>query len=87
MYILIYLIDIEISGPQEAMAFNLGIQANLTLQNNIYYYRFNLGLDPNQDTEMDNTSAEFMEYMETATAQRINDDIDRITNFIGHLNA
>ena len=85
MYVLMDLIDIEIAGPQEAMAFNLGIQANLTLQNNIYYYRFNLGLDPNQDTEMDNTSAEFMEYMETATAQRINDDIDRITNFIGHL--
>lgn len=87
MYVLMDLIDIEIAGPQETMAFNLGVQANLAVQNNIYYYRFNLVLDPAQDTEMDNTSVGFMDYMKTATAQRFNDDIDRITNFIGHLSA
>lgn len=83
---LVNLIGIGITGNQEAVAKNLAFESRYTLSN-LYHYRFQPTLDANIDTEMDNSDASFISYMENTANSYFNDNIDDITNFIGHLTA
>lgn len=84
MYALMDLIDIGIGGPQEVMAFNLSRQAQLTASK-LFYYRFNINLDPTQDTELDNSSAQFLSYLLSATGAQYETDAYEIGQFISRL--
>ena len=84
MYALMDLIEMGIGGPQEVMAFNLGVQANLT-GSSLFYYRFNVTLDPTQDTELDNSSLTFLSYLDTAMTAQYETDAFQIGQFISRL--
>ncbi len=84
MYTLMDLIDMGIGGAQEVMAFNLGVQANLT-NSKLFYYRFNVNLDPTVDTELDNSTPEFLAYLESAMEKQVDIDSFAIGQFISRL--
>jgi predicted acylesterase/phospholipase RssA len=82
------LIDIGIAGPQEAVhkqiewqSYYGGIQGN----NRLFYYRFQPQFDPKADTELDNTSAQFMEYMKQMASDTYNKDQFKISAFLQNL--
>lgn len=86
MYNLMEIFEIGIAGPAEAAAIELGILDSYTLEDN-FTYQFQFDIDPEQDSDIDNSSSDFLEYMHDATVANFNENIDEITNFIGHLTA
>lgn len=78
------LIGIGISGGQETDAKELSL-VDLYSLNNIYTYRAQTPLDLEEDTELDNTSVEFIDYMTTTAIDYFQDNITAISNFLGHL--
>ena len=86
MYFLFRQIQIGIAGPQEAVARDLLIQNQFTLENT-FTYRFQYNLDKERDTELDNTSTDFFNYMESSATQKFNDDVTNIDAFIEHITA
>lgn len=80
------LFNIASTGGQESVARALYLEAQYTL-NQLYYYRFQPALDPNINTELDNTDPEILTYYEDTAAQAFNSDIDNISTFLGHLTA
>lgn len=86
MYLLFSLIEKGINGPQEITGMDVYMQDKYTLQN-MHTYRFNYQLDPVKDTGLDNTSSDFIDYMNTATNARYDADTSNITTFLGHLTA
>lgn len=86
MSFLFSLIGIGITGTQETDAKELSL-VDLYSLNNIYTYRAQTPLDPEQDTELDNTTPEFIDYMTTTAVDYFQDDIVAISNFLGHLTA
>ncbi len=85
MSVLFKQIGIGITGPQEAVAQDLKIRSEYNLQEKLYYHRIQYNLDSEVDTELDNTSSSYFDYLEETATQKFNDDIDNLTNFIGHL--
>lgn len=83
---LVKLADQAMTGGQESVHRNLQYRANNTLEN-LYYYRFQPMLDPNQNTDLDNADPEFLQYMLDTANQYYDDDIANITTFLGHLTA
>jgi hypothetical protein len=80
------LLGILITGTQEtdtALLQNIDLY---TLQN-IYTYRANAQLDKDRDTELDNSSSDFITYMQTLATTTFNNDITNVSNFLGHLTA
>jgi patatin-like phospholipase/acyl hydrolase len=80
------LFSISSTGGQESVAKSLFLESNYTLDQ-LYYYRFQPILDPNLNTELDNTDPEILSYYETTATEYFNEDIENISNFIGHLTA
>lgn len=80
------LFSISSTGGQESVAKALFLESNYTLDQ-LYYYRFQPTLDPNLNTELDNTDPEILTYYDTVANDYFNDDIENISNFIGHLTA
>lgn len=80
------LIGIGITGGQEMDAKELNL-VDLYSLNNVYTYRVQTVLDPDEDTEIDNTTTEFTNYMQTAAVDYFQDNIMAISNFLGHLTA
>ena len=80
------LFSIASTGAQESTAKTLYLESQYTL-NQLYYYRFQPTLDPNINTELDNTDSEILTYYEDTANQVFSDDNDNISNFIGHLKA
>ena len=85
-YLIMYLLGVTTTGPQEVEARELFIESNYTLEQ-LYYYRMQYYFEPSQDTEFDNSTPEILQYYQTATAEYFNNDIDNITTFLGHLTA
>ncbi len=75
-----------ITGAQETDATLLTNIDEYTLQK-IYTYRANAQLDPDMDTELDNSSSELITYLQTLASTTFNDDLTNIGNFLGHLTA
>lgn len=80
------LFEISSVGGQESVSKSLSLESMYTLDQ-VYYYRFQPQLDPNKNTELDNTDPEILTYYEDVARDVFNDDIDNIVNFIGHLTA
>lgn len=78
------LYDIASTGGQESVDFNLRLKSKRTLEQ-LYYYRFQPPLDPNLNTELDNSDVSFLNYMADTANSVYNSDIDNITTFLGHL--
>lgn len=78
------LIGICITGAQETDSQELNL-VDLYSLDNIYTLRAQSLLDPMQDTELDNTTSEFTDYMQTAAVDYFQDNITSISNFLGHL--
>lgn len=78
------LLSIIITGTQETDALLLQNIDDFTLQN-IYTYRANAQLDPLIDTELDNSTPEFISYMQNLATTTFNNDITSISNFLAHL--
>lgn len=83
---LVSIIDAATTGAQESVARGLLLESKYTL-NRLYYYRFQPVLDPNVNTDLDNSDADFLTYMEDVATQEFNNDIDNIATFLGHLTA
>jgi hypothetical protein len=84
MYFLFKQIGRGIAAPAEAVSKDLEIQGAFT-SNNTFPYYFQADLEESEDTELDNTSTHFFNYIEQAAVERFNDDIVNITSHIGHL--
>lgn len=82
--LIFFIIGLGVAGPQEANDLQLQIESDYTLQQ-LYYYRFQYDLDPEVDTELDNTTPEFIEYMQTSSDAHYDSEITNIGTFIGHL--
>jgi predicted acylesterase/phospholipase RssA len=80
------LFNIAAVGSQESTAKALYLESQYTL-NQLYYYRFQPKLDLSLDTELDNTDPAILTYYQNTANQWYNNDIENITNFIGHLTA
>jgi len=78
------LLGILITGTQETDAALLSNIDEYTLQK-IYTYRANAQLDPETDTELDNTTTEFIDYMIDLASDTFDDDLTKISNFLAHL--
>lgn len=78
------LFEVASTGGQESVAKSLYLESTYTL-NQLYYYRFQPTLDPNLNTELDNTDPEILAYYEQVAANWFADDIDNIVTFLGHL--
>jgi len=78
------LLSVLITGPQETDAVLLENLDQYTLQN-IYTYRANAQLDPDLDTELDNTTPEFIAYMKNLATTTFNNDLVKISDFLAHL--
>lgn len=78
------LFGIAATGGQESVAKALSLESSYTLDQ-LYYYRFQPMLDPNLNTELDNTDPEILTYYENTATDYFNEDIENISNFIGHL--
>ena len=86
MYMLMDLISMEITAPQEAVNKQLQLLADFACEE-FYYYRFQYLLDKNQDNELDNSSTEYLDYLEKSALEHFATDIVNITRFIGHMEA
>jgi len=78
------LVGIAIAGGQETDAKELNL-IDLYSLNNVYTYRAQTVLDVDEDTDIDNTSPEFIDYMTTTAIDYFQDNITAISNFLGHL--
>lgn len=85
-YLIMYLLGVTTTGPQEVEAKELFIESNYTLEQ-MYYYRMQYYFEPSQNTEFDNSTPEILSYYQTATEEYFNSDIDNIITFLGHLTA
>ena len=81
------LIDIGIAGPQEAVHQQLSLQSWYGAQGGkrLFYYRFQPQFDPEVDTELDNTSPEFFNYMQQMAAQTYAQDQYKIAAFLQNM--
>ena len=89
VYLLLDLISLGISGPQEAVNKQLELQSLYGSKINnkdLFYYRFNTIYNLNQDTELDCTTADFLSYMKTAAEAQYQKDALKIQGFIQTLN-
>lgn len=80
------LFDIASAGGQESVSKALDLESKYTL-NQLYYYRFQPILDPNVNTELDNTDPEILAYYDDVAKLTFDEDIENIAAFLGHLTA
>lgn len=79
------LLDIAMSNAEIANDLFFRSLAELSMDTNVFYYRFNIELDSNQDCELDNSSPEFFEYLQSAVDKKYLDDMFEIGQFISRL--
>lgn len=80
------LFNVASTGGQESVSRNMFLESTYTLSQ-FYYYRFQPILDPNEDTELDNTTNEILNYYSQTANDWYNNDLENITTFLGHLTA
>jgi predicted acylesterase/phospholipase RssA len=85
IYLLLDLLSLGISGPQEAinkMLSWLSLYGAKISNKDLFYYRFNTIYNPEQNTELDSTTADSLNYIKTAAEQQYNRDALKIQAFI-----
>jgi len=68
------------------VAVEQNILSNYALEN-LYYLRMQYQIDLSQepDSSLDNSDPAFIQYMQDSATQYFSDNIESITNFIGHM--
>lgn len=84
--LIMYLLGAMSTGPQEIAAQELNIVSNYSVSN-LYNYRMQYYLQPDLDTELDDSTPAILAYYKSSVTDYFNNDISNITSFIGHLNA
>lgn len=81
-------LDVSMNIPPEAVSLEHKILANYTLEN-FYHCRLQYQIDDKytSGSTLDNTSSEFLQYMEDSATEYFNNNLDYISNFVGHLTA
>lgn len=74
------------TGAQESVDFDLKLRSSGTLER-LFYHRFQPKLDPNKNTELDNSDESFLRYMRTIAEDGFNDNLNSVEQFIAHLEA
>lgn len=80
------LFEIASTGGQESIAKCFQVLSDSSIQP-FYYYRANAVLEPEENTELDNTGTEIRQYYLDFSEALYNSDSTAITNFIGHFTA
>lgn len=81
---LIGLIDREMTSGQ--LAIHKFFQMLSSVEDiNLFYYRFDAQLDLNRDTEMDNSTSDFFDYLDDVVNAKYQEDAEEIGTFIGRL--
>ena len=80
------LLSILITGTQETDALLLKNLDQYSLDD-LYTYRANAVLDPTLDTELDNSTPEFIAYMKGLATSAFNNDLVNVSDFLAHLTA
>ena len=77
--------DVSMAIPPEGVSVEQQIIASYTV-GNFYYLRMQYPIDLSQepDSSLDNSDPAFIQYMQDSATQYFNNNIDAITNFIGH---
>jgi len=77
--------DVSMAIPPEGVSIEQQIIASYTV-GNFYYCRLQYPIDLNQepDSSLDNSDPAFIQYMQDSATQYFNNNIENITNFIGH---
>jgi len=89
VYLLLDILSLGISGPQEAVNKQLQWQSlygSKVNNKDLFFYRFNTIYDITKDTELDSTSADFLAYMQQAANTQYGKDALKIQAFIQKLN-
>ena len=89
VYLLLDILSLGITGPQEATNKQLSWQSFYGAKINnkdLFSYRFNTIYDSTKDTELDSTSADFLAYMKEAAYGQYAKDALKIRAFIQKLN-
>ncbi len=78
--------DVSMAIPPEGVAVEQKILSNYALEN-LYYLRLQYPIDLSQepDSSLDNSDPAFIQYMQDSATQYFSDNIEAITNFIGHM--
>tara|TARA_B110000908_G_C10263235_1_gene461046 strand:+ start:2766 stop:3926 length:1161 start_codon:yes stop_codon:yes gene_type:complete len=79
-----FLTSIMTTGPQEVSAREMQILNDSTLEN-LHYHRAQTFLDPDMDTELDDSTPEVLQYYKDLAQTNFTNDIDNIREFIRHL--
>jgi predicted acylesterase/phospholipase RssA len=88
IYLLLDLISLGVSGPQEAIhkvLEVLSLYGNKVNNKDLFYYRFNTIYDLNEDTELDSTTKDFLTYIQEAVNIQYGKDALKIQGFIQKL--
>lgn len=80
---LIAAFDSALEGNSEAVHTGLLIESQYSLSN-LYYYMTRPTLDQQQNTELDNTDADYFEYLTNTAEDWFTTDAANISNFTGH---
>lgn len=80
------LFEIASTGGQESIAKCFQILTDSSIQP-FFYYRANAVLEPDENTELDNTGTDIRQYYLDFSEALFNSDLTAITNFIGHFTA
>jgi hypothetical protein len=78
------LFGVASTGGQEGVAQSLFFESEYTLSK-LYYYRFQPVLDPNLNTELDNTTPAILAYYEATAQEWYDNDQNNINTFLAHL--
>lgn len=81
---LIGLIDREMTSAGLAVHKFFQIISSIE-DHNLFYYRFDPQLDLNRDTELDNSTSEFFDYLDEVVNAKYQQDAEEIGSFIGRL--
>ena len=78
--------DVSTAIPPEGVAVEQNILSKYALEN-LYYLRMQYQIDLSQepDSSLDNSDPAFIQYMQDSATQYFSDNIESITNFIGHM--
>lgn len=79
-------LDISMNIPPEGVSKELEILSKYTLSN-LYYERgqYIIPIEQEPDSSLDNASPEFIAYMQQSATDYFNNNLNNISNFIGHL--
>lgn len=83
--LIMYLLGAMSTGPQEIAAQELNIVSNYSVSN-LYNYRMQYYLQPDLDTELDDSTPAILAYYKSSVTDYFNSDISNITTFIARLN-